>query len=372
MRLPSTLLLFSAGLAALPAAAQGPTITQADMPVTGDTLRLSRGVGLGIDFQTTGPNQTWDFSTLTPVSQRVAEFLDPLAGAGPLILFTFGPLGGANRASVATPTQLPIDSLPGAGGLNFGDLRGYFRRQAADYRQVGFSAAVNGLAVPVTFASGQQDIVYRLPLSFASAADSSDSYFEANVPGTAFLSQQQRRVNEPDGWGSLTTPFGTFATVRVRTRLDAFDSLAISGQMPIALQLPTRYEYKWLAVGQHVPLLTINTALIGGNETVTGVEYRDIYRRIVLGTPADVAALREFTVAPNPVGAGQAVALRGLPTTGPVRLDVSDALGRRLLTRTIHGTQATLTAADLGTARGVLTVRLTTADGTVVRRVVRE
>ena len=341
------------------------------MPVTGDTLRLSRGIGVGLNFQQTGPNQTWDFSTLTPLSQRVAEFLDPVS-AGGLAAFTFGPFGGANRATVSTPTQLPLDSVPGGAGLMLTDLRAYFRKQAADYRQVGFSAAINGLAVPVTFATGQQDIIYRFPLSFASPMDSSHSYFEADIPNTAFLSQDQNRVNQVDGWGSLTTPFGTFNTVRVRTRLDAFDSLSISGQPPIALQLPTRYEYKWLANGQHVPLLAINTAVVGGNETVTSVEYRDIYRRIVLGAPAEPAALAAFTLSPNPAADGQAVALRGLPPTGSVTIEVFDALGRRVLRRPADAGSNVLTVTELDGARGVLVVRLTTPLGVAVRRLVRE
>ena len=372
MRLTSTLLILTAALAAItPALAQAPvSIGQADMPVVGDTLRLSQGLTVGVSFQQTGPNQTWSYATLTPVGQRVAEFLDPLSGGG-LVAFTFGPLGGVNRASVATPTQLPIDSLPG-GGLTFGDLRAYFRTQAASYKQVGFSAAVSGFAVPVTFAAGRQDFIYRFPLTYGSAADSSDSYFEANVPGTVFLAQQQNRVNRVDGWGSLTTPFGTFNTIRLRTRLDTYDSLVLTGQMPIALQLPTRYEYKWLAPGQRVPLLTISTALVGGQETVTGVEYRDIYRRITFPTGLPAAtATAAVTLTPNPAAATDAVQLRHLPAGGST-LEVFDGVGRRVLTQVVNGPTATLAADALGSARGVLTVRLLTPAGPVVRRLVRE
>ncbi len=378
MRATATLLIFTVALAAAtPALAQAPvSIGQADMPIVGDTLRLSQGLTAGVSFQQTGPNQTWSYATLTPVRQRVAEFLNPLSGGG-LVAFTFGPLGGVNRASVATPTQLPIDSLPGGGGFTLGDLRAYFRTQAASYKQVGFSAAIGGLAVPVTFAAGRQDFIYRLPLTYGSAADSSDSYFEANVPGTVFLAQQQNRVNHVDGWGALTTPFGTFSTIRVRTRLDTYDSLVLTGQMPIALQLPTRYEYKWLAPGQRVPLLTISTALVGGQETVTGVEYRDIYRRITFPTGLPTAtATAAVSLSPNPAAATDAVQLRGLPAGGST-ITVFDALGRVLLRRRategelVLG-ELVLSPADLGTGRGVLTVRVEAATGVAVRRLIRQ
>ncbi len=373
MRLAPTLLTLTALLAiARPVTAQSPiTITQSDMPAPGDTLRLSQGVGAGIDFQQTGANLTWDFATLRPVRQRVEKFVEP-GIAGGLAAFTFGPLGGANRASVGSPTQLPLDSLPGGGGLMLGDVYTYSRRQPNDYRQVGFSAAVSGFALPFTYAAGQQDVIYRLPLNSNSPRDSSHSYFEANIPGTVFLAQDQNRVNQVDGWGTLTTPFGTFNTIRVRTRLDTYDSLALNGQMPVALQLPTRYEYKWLANGQHVPVLTISTALVNGTETVTNVEYRDIYRRITLGVPTESGTLPAVTLAPNPATAQQAVTLRGLPATAGTTLEVLDALGRRVLLRPIEAGAATLTATELGGRRGVLIVRLTTPGGVIVRRLVRE
>lgn len=373
MRLTPTLLILTVALAfARPVAAQSSiTITQADMPVPDDTLRVSQALGVGVNFQQTGPNQTWNFASLTPVRQRVATFVSPTI-AGGLPAFTFGPLGGVNRATVGTPAELPLDSLPGGGaGLMLSDFYAYFRAQTADYRQVGFSAAAAGLALPFTFAAGQQDIVYRFPLSFSSLPDSSRSYFEANIPGVVFFSQDQNRVNQVDGWGSLITPFGTFNTIRVRTRLDAFDSLALSGQTPLGLQLPTRYEYKWLANGQHVPLLTISTAILAGTETVTGVEYRDIYRIIVLSNSAESAELAALTLAPNPVAASQPITLRNLPA-GALTVEVLDALGRRVLTRTLTGPTATLSATDFGSARGVLTVRVQTARGTAVRRLVRE
>ncbi len=345
--------------------AQAPiTITQADMPQPRDTLRVSQGVADSLlNFRQTGPNQTWNFANLIPLRQRVETFVDPTSLGG-FVSLTFGALGGANRASVATPTQLPIDSLPGGGGLQLGDINAFFRRNTGDYRQVGYSATLNGLSIPFTFQSAQQqDIVYRFPLTF-NAADSSRSYFEANVPGTVFLAQEQNRVNRCDGWGTLTTPFGTFSTIRLRTRLDTYDSLVVNGQAPFAIQIPPRYEYKWLANGQHIPLLTISTILTGGRELVTSVVWRDIYRRIVLptGLPAAPAALANLTLAPNPLSANEGLTLRGLPT-GAVTVEIFDALGRHWLTYPATGPTTTLPAAALPTAPGLLLVRVRSAAG---------
>lgn len=349
------------------------SITQGDMPVIGDTLRVSRGVAdTALNYQQTGANQTWNYASLIPLSQQVYSF-GSVAATGLIFQFTFGPLGGANQANLTAPVNLPLDSLPGGGGgLMLQDITGFFRKTAQQYKQVGYGASLNGIQVPVTYQTGQQDIVYRLPLTF-NAVDSSSSAFQVDVPNTAFLAQSQKRVNRCDGWGTLTTPFGTFPTIRVNTTLDTYDSLALSGQQPIAIQIPTRHEYKWLATGQHIPLLTISTAVVAGTELVTGVEWRDIYRHITLpsGAPAD-RALVAVTAAPNPLAAEQPLTLRGLPATGAT-VEVLDALGRHLLTRTVAGETATLIAADLRAAHGVLLLRVTTAAGEVaVRRLMRD
>lgn len=357
-------------LAPLLGRAQTPiTINQNDMPNVGDTLRLSQGIpSPTLNYQQTGANQTWDFSQLIPTSQNVRGFVS-VSSTGGIFPFIFGNLGGVNRASIATPVQLPLDSLPG--GLALGTINGFFFESAQDFRQVGYGASLNGLPVPVTFNSqAEQDVFYRFPLTFGSQ-DSSFSAFQVDVPNTAFLAQSQKRVNRCDGWGTLTTPFGTFPTVRVVTTLDTYDSLALNGQTPIAFQIPTRREYKWIAKNQGIPLLTITTTLVAGNETLTGVEYRDIYRIITFPTAvAPDAALSQVTLSPNPVASGQPVVLRGLPAGATV--EVFDALGRLLVRKAATASEISLATADLGTARGVLTVRATAQNGTAVRRLVRD
>ncbi len=52
------------------------TITDNDMPEPGDTIRQSTSVDLGmLNFEETGNDFYWDFSTLTPFSQTVDTFV---------------------------------------------------------------------------------------------------------------------------------------------------------------------------------------------------------------------------------------------------------------------------------------------------------
>jgi hypothetical protein len=261
--------------------------------------------------------------------------------------------------------------LPPGVTLPITDPYQFFNASAADFRSVGYGGTLAGTAVPVTYASAaQQDIIYRFPLSYASAPDSSNSFFSINVPGTGYLSQKRKRVNRPDAWGTLTTPFGTFTAVRVVTRLEDHDSVSV-GTTSQGFDLPVRREYKWLATGQRVPLLTITTTQVGAQEVVSGVEYRDVYRRIVLGNrPALAAAAVQLY--PNPAGAQ--VPLRLVRAAGgAATITATDLAGRQLFRCEVPAARETeLPAALFGGFRGVAVLHVQTEAGVTVRRVVRE
>ena len=378
-------------LAAVPARAQtSPVIDRTDMPAltTGvDSLRLSVASPVlpaaAPPLSRRGANQTWNYTSLVPVSQRVESFVPTsvVTATSVLYAFTFGPLGGANRATVASPQNLP---LPAGGNLPVAISNPYqfygltaATAPAQDFRSVGFGASLNGTALPITYASAtQQDVIYRFPLSYASARDSSRSFFStpAAIATLGYLSQKRKRVNTPDAWGTLTTPFGTFQTVRVVTRLTDHDSVAVGGTPGQGFDVPLTREYKWLAKGQHVPVLTITTRLVGTQETITGVEYRDIYRRIVRTGTRDAALEAGLLVAPNPSAAGSALTLTVPAGSGPLTVTATDVVGRRLLRRSYAGGTGSLSipAEALGGFRGVLLLTVETARGTTTRRVVRE
>ncbi|MET4106441.1 hypothetical protein [Hymenobacter sp. UYP22] len=366
-------LIFCGLLSGTAAVAQtSPIITRADMPVPTDTLRQSMAApGLPANappLTRNGPNQTWNYGGLVATAQNVARFT--AVPNQPLYTFTFNSiLSGANRATVAAPQTVPVP--PGL-TLPITDPYQFFNASAADFRSVGYGGTLAGTAVPVTYASAaEQDIIYRFPLSYASPADSSRSFFSINIPGTGYLSQRRKRVNKVDAWGMLTTPYGTFQAVRVVTRLEDYDSLSAGG-INQGFTLPVMRQYKWLTPGQHVPLLTITTSQVGAQEVVAEVEYRDVYRRIAgpLST-ARVLPASSAPMYPNPLPAGRNLRL-GL--AGAATVTATDLAGRLLFERRVlaqNGT-AEIPADAFGTFRGVALLRVQTTAGAAVRRVVRE
>jgi hypothetical protein len=378
------LLLLPLGLVASLAHAQtsSPIITAADMPVATDSLRLSLTTALPANappLTRNGANQTWNYAGLVAATQRMERYANVSTAAGLYLQLTFNNAFTSpdNRATLVAPRSLPLPA-----GTTFTvpvtDPLEFVNGSAADYRSVGFGATFDGTAVPVTYASkAQQDVIYRFPLAFGNAPDVSNSLLTtpALVASSGYFSQKRQRTNKLDAWGTLTTPFGTFQTVRVVTTLLDHDSLAIGGAPGQGLTLPLIRQYKWLANGVHVPVLTITTTTAAGQEVVTAAEYRDTYRRVVplatLGAASGVA----FGAAPNPSAVGTDLRLLVPVGNGPLTVQATDLLGRRVFSRAFGsstGGVLTLEAAAFGSFRGVLLLAVQTTQGRSTRRVVRE
>lgn len=375
-------LLLSLAFLAGPALAQtSPSITAADMPVVGDSLRLSQASPLlpatAPPLTRSGANQTWNYSGLVATSQRVLRYNDVSTAAGPLLQLTFNNalFSPDTRATLVSPQGLPAAA---AGSLPIADPLEFSATSSADYRLVGYGGTISGAALPVTYASrAQQDVIYRFPISYGAAADVSNSLLTTPLAlaSSGYFSQKRRRTNQPDAWGTLTTPFGTFQTVRLVATLADHDSLALGGTSGQGLTLPLTREYKWLAKGVHVPVLTITTTTVAGNEVVSAVEYRDVFRHFARLATHSAAAEAGLSAYPNPSAVGAALRLAVPAGSGPLTVAGTDLLGRQLFTSTYASSPSgtlTLDAAALGSFRGVLLVTVQTAQGTATRRVVRQ
>lgn len=376
-----TVLLPLGLVAGLAHAQTAPIITAADMPAASDSLRLSLTAALPASappLTRNGANQTWNYAGLMAASQRVERYASLSTVADFTLQFTFNNAFTSpdNRATLVAPRSLPLPAgttfpVPITNPLEF------VNGSAADFRSVGYGATINSTTLPVTYVSrAQQDVIYRFPLTFGSAADVSNSLLTtpAVAASTGYFSQKRQRTNQVDAWGTLTTPFGTFQTVRVVSTLLDRDSLAVGGAPGQGLLLPLVRQYKWLANGVHVPVLTITTTTVAGQEIVTAAEYRDTYRRVV-PLASRGASGADLGAAPNPSAVGTELRLLVPAGSGPLTVQATDLLGRTVFRRAFAnsaGGVLTLDAAAFGAFRGVLLLAVQTAQGTSTRRVVRE
>ena len=275
-------------------------ITRPDFGDTDDTVRFSQAADLMVDFATTGANQTWDFSNLVAADQYLKHFT-PISEAGPLASVSFGQFAPAqyNGNYFTEANQIPLDQLGGVLPISISGIYQVTRLTDNFVRTVGSIISVNSNDIPVQ--ADTIEVRYALPLEFGDVYSGRGySYLDMNPIVNAKWIQYRQRNSVVDGWGTLSLPFGTFNTLRVVHEIEEIDSfyVDVSGfAFWLPLDLPLTREYEWWTNGKKDPLLKITTVDLGFGETVTAVDYQDIY----LGFDAGIADLEiNAKVFPNP------------------------------------------------------------------------
>ncbi len=230
-----------------------PTITKNDMPVVGDTIHTrSTMLAMGVNYQQTGNNFTWDFSSLTSTTTGADTFI--AVGSTPLIYqLAFNLPFDPNKATLASP-QPDLSFIP---NLPLTDIINFNRSVTALYAQCGFGATISGIPIPIKF--DNPDVWYRFPLTINSLADSSESAFAQGITGLGYFSIERKRFNQVDGWGTVITPVGSYISLRVKSIVTETDSLYLD-TLGFGFSLPRNYvEYKWLTTGKGLPVFQVST-----------------------------------------------------------------------------------------------------------------
>jgi hypothetical protein len=250
------------------------TITTADMPVNGDTLRYSFTTSVtGVDFSSTGASSTWDYTSLIAAGQKVDTYKTALQ-VNPLY----------SLISLTAYGYKVADSFPGLGAFLPVTIKGiytFYNKKNSPSRFIaeGFAATISGIPTPATYQD--EDEVYFFPLDYGNTNDSSSFRLSFNLATLGSMVQKGYRKTTVDGWGTIVTPFFSqpLNCIRVRSEIHEVDTIATTVPIAFKIGLPRNtVEYKWLANGEHYPVLWITTTVTGGNETVTSVRYRDYYR----------------------------------------------------------------------------------------------
>ena len=297
-------------------------IGQSDMPNAGDTLRVSNSSDT-LNPLFTGANYTWDYSYLTSTSQWVQKFDAP----GNFV-FPFNLIFNVFNTSYGHVQYTP-DSIPGT-GIKVSDAYGFYKKSSSNLKEIGYGLTVNSLPIPFTY--NPPDVIYNFPLTYGDT-DSCDSKLSPASFGVTlpyYYGQKIHRVNVVDGWGTLTTPYGTFQSVRVKTTLAIRDTFADSSGVGFAFSRPLQYEYKWLKQGGKIPYLQVNAMEIGGFPIVTRVTYRDTIRgTIPTGINEPVNENFGLLLFPNPANE-YLVVQHTLDNSQDVKIELLDISGKKI------------------------------------------
>lgn len=255
------------------------TITDADFASPGDTAMVSFSDDFGIDFVSTGPSTVWDFSAINISAQAIDTFHD-VSDSDVLFQLVF------NNWLTYPDNLSDWYNDWDAGGLatlsQFGvDIDRPVRFTAVtnnEVRNTGFGFYVQGNGIPAL--SDTVDIQYELPINYGDSWTSySYTHLDLNPTIDAIWIRHQDRNSIVDGWGQISTPFGTFDAVRVKSLVSSTDSL-YAGMLGSWFELPNPnvIEYHWFTNGQKMPVFSVITNDVGGNETVSQVSFKDKYR----------------------------------------------------------------------------------------------
>jgi PKD repeat protein len=248
------------------------TIVNADLAQAGDTMRYSVAASFN-NYEKAGANQTWDFSKIAPSTQDIQRYYSPTSTPYFIQFFT---------ASYGLPEQL--DLLP-IGGLGFAsNVFGFYRSNNSALVNVGKGATIQNLPIGIVYS--KRDTIFKYPLNFGNIRQGNYEG-SANLLGLGGLVQTGTRKTEVDGWGSITTPYGTFNCIRVKSEVDGIDSISING---FGIPIPnSRTEYYWFGKNQKFPLMEV---IVNNFTQVTKIRYKDVYRPELYKTNARFTASR--------------------------------------------------------------------------------
>ncbi len=298
--LPFSLALFAAPAALL---AQ-PTINFINIPVIGDAVTIGRcsdpidSVALNASA---GAMQTWDFSGLTEFSEDQIVFVDP--ATTPFVAdFPNSNLCGITWEGTHTYYVANTSVLESEGSTT---LIGPPPEDTANYLMNIDRETV--IELPYSHGDGFQD---------AYSGTFSAGGFQGTVDGTVdFVA---------DGYGTLILPTGTYANT-VRYRMDRVQNNTIFGLTTVT----TSVQWAWISEEFRFWLLLMDIDLDGfGSSDQVWYDKSPIQ----VG-PQGIGDLNgaAMSLYPSPAPTGSSVTITGMPELVNARVEVMDALGRKVL-----------------------------------------
>ncbi len=242
-----TFTLLLAVTASVAAQAQSITIDSSDVAIMGKTIIMATDTSSVITF-TPGPsgaNQTWNFST---------------AVAGTKDTVTFGSPAGTPYAA-----QFPNATVHASAD----SVHIYFVKTASALFIDGTAAAFIGLG---DMNPNEQMIAFpsTMETTFTNTSSYQFTYptgLSAPAPDSTRIVFTKTKTAVVDAWGSVTTPGGTFNSIRVKsigyTVDSSFTHFPLTGWMFGSENYDTSCTYDWWAKDESYPVMSMDSSSFG-------------------------------------------------------------------------------------------------------------
>lgn len=247
------------------------TVTSTNYASAKDTFYLTSANPIStIDFAATGENMVWSFPGLTGISQTNQIFAAPTATGFTKIQFPY--IFNANNVNLASTNNTSINIAT----FSLSEINTYYKKSTsalsinAESGVLGF----NGTQFAIKPVYTSPDVVYTFPMVYGNK-DSSTSAFNVVIPAIATYNHWQHRRNTVDGWGSLTTPYGSFTNcLRIKTELASLEMFTVAG---VAIPSDTLHsiEYQWFSLDKKYPVLVVSQQVLAGVAITSSIQYVD-------------------------------------------------------------------------------------------------
>ncbi len=237
----------------------------------------------GYDFTQTGTNYAWNYPLLDVTSQDTQVWSDPNnSGYKTSWCFTNGYIFNCN-SNFNSQFNLALAQRDGAilGGYGLTNVVSHYQKTntALTNKMFGAQLTVGANTVPVTVSYTVPDQEYKFPIQYNDNYTNPSSFtVDLNALGIPIIYQtDNQRTNLVEGWGSLVTPYGTFAsTLKMKTTV--VSNVTITGDAGPTNTVQTTISYKWFDPQYYVPVLEVTGNEINGLWVPTQITYVDIQR----------------------------------------------------------------------------------------------
>ncbi|HEX9981200.1 MAG TPA: PKD domain-containing protein [Flavobacterium sp.] len=257
------------------------TYTSADFTSAGEEYTVSKASGFfGMNFASTGANHNWNFSELEADSQSTFGYQNPNNAGYKLswclshfYIFTCNSQFNNNfkLATVLTDGFELMDY-----GVSNIVEHANVSSSAYENKMRGLTATISGISVPMTVDYDDPDEIYEFPMNYNDSYTTTGMFnLDLNSLGVAFqYTLETERTNTVQGWGSLTTPMGTFPNVlKLKTVLQKTETIVYEG---IELPIPTTtVSYQWFSKDYGIPVLQADGMELFGFFIPVSVTYLD-------------------------------------------------------------------------------------------------
>lgn len=321
-------------------------IDQTDMPVGGTPYTIYVTSNVSGDYTSSGPNFSWDFTSLVPDSATELKYL-PMDSVPAALVTAFNLFAGANPANLAISLgSATAEESP----IAFEDGFSFYANNTTGFKNLGIGFLASGFPIPVKY--DNPDVIFAFPLDYQDTY-SSQSYMEINLPNYFFYSSLVNRSSEVDGWGTIALPNDTFDVLRVKSTVINNDSIFIDS-LGFGFQLPeqTTYEYYWLAKTQGVPVLNVTESNFVATAQFTSYPVISTPEYSLFNESAQVfrSGNNELTIRLN------------IPVAGELKASLYDPLGREIETlycdEPVSGQVELVKALKASQLKGVFYVKL--------------